>query len=123
MQLIVTCAGCGAKYRGESSPKKFRCAACSNLFTFPEKAMTPPTEQSDQGRTQAFELLAELKKEIEPEMQGMVDSMQKSQDEPPTRQSGVVATPVSASGSFVKPAPSGTFTSGQVVEQNRGASG
>ncbi len=37
MQLIVTCAGCGAKYRGESGPKKFRCAACSNLFTFPDQ--------------------------------------------------------------------------------------
>ncbi len=177
MQLIVTCAGCGAKYRGESGPKKFRCAACSNLFTFPEqpkaatagtilcsncwtetvpteklktcgfcsqrvspryggvaaedkqvkvkqpsvrndpnlvKAVTrngPPsgevpvggpttdptvsqqfgsnewkeigveqkTESPDPTKTQAFELMAELKKEIEPEMQSMVESIMKSQ--------------------------------------------
>src|SRR5436190_12963608 len=43
MQLIVTCAGCGAKYRGESGPKKFRCAACSNLFTFPDQPKAPTT--------------------------------------------------------------------------------
>lgn len=213
MQLIVTCAGCGAKYRGESSPKKFRCAACSNLFTFPEKPMaastgtilcsncwteTVPTEKlktcgfcsqrvspryggqssedkqlkvkqanvrtdlnlvkaaslkssadiqitsgtsttasepssggsvkfasnewkeinrdgrqeplPDSKRTQAFELLAELKKELEPEMAGVVESMQKSQDDAAAPQahsgehvlrvSGVNPVPQTASGTF-----------------------
>ncbi|MEI6234058.1 MAG: hypothetical protein WCT04_13470 [Planctomycetota bacterium] len=179
MQLIVTCAGCGAKYRGESGPKKFRCAACSNLFTFPEQPKTasagtilcsncwtetvpteklktcgfcsqrvsprygglaaedkqvkvkqpsvrndpnllkaatnphnssgeipagggPRTESNgnvkftsdewkeiggeskqesvDSKKTQAFELMAELKKELEPEMQSVVASMMKSQE-------------------------------------------
>ncbi len=177
MQLIVTCAGCGAKYRGESGPKKFRCAACSNLFTFPDQPKsastgtilcsncwteTVPTEKlktcgfcsqrvsprygglaaedkqvkvkqttvrndpnlvkavtrsgpssgempvgggsspeipqnqftsnewkelgtdhkpdmPDPKKTQAFELMAELKKEIEPEMQSVVESILKSQ--------------------------------------------
>ena len=189
MQLIVTCAGCGAKYRGESGPKKFRCAACSNLFTFPDqpkaastgtilcsncwtetvpteklktcgfcsqrvsprygglaaedkqvkvkqpsvrndpnlvKAVTHPSQSSgeisanvtgsvtgpksnqfvssewkeiggeikpdlpDPKKTQAFDIMAELKKEIEPEMQGVVESMMKSEDEKLQReQSGV----------------------------------
>ena len=40
LPLIVTCAGCGAKYRGESGPKKFRCVKCSNLFTFPDQPKT-----------------------------------------------------------------------------------
>ena len=227
MQLIVTCAGCGAKYRGESSPKKFRCAACSNLFTFPEKPMaastgtilcsncwteTVPTEKlkacgfcsqrvspryggqssedkqikvkqpnvrtdlnlvkaaslkssadipnntatasstssetggdgggsvkfssnewkelnsagrqdllPDSKRTQAFELLAELKKELEPEMAGVVESMQKSQDDAAAPQKpsgehalrssgGVTPLPQTATGSTASSASSAAIS-------------
>ena len=40
-ELIVTCAGCGKRYKGSSSPKKFKCADCQNLFTFPETPQLP----------------------------------------------------------------------------------
>jgi hypothetical protein len=34
--VLVTCAGCGKKYKGEPAGKKFKCNQCSNLFTFPD---------------------------------------------------------------------------------------
>src|SRR6185295_13838352 len=42
MQLVVVCAGCGAKYTGQSGAKKYKCRACANIFTFPERPQSPP---------------------------------------------------------------------------------
>lgn len=39
--LFVTCAGCGKRYRGSPSSKKYKCNACENLFTFPEQPCKP----------------------------------------------------------------------------------
>jgi len=40
-ELIVTCAGCGKRYKGIHSAKRFRCAACENIFTFPDSPRIP----------------------------------------------------------------------------------
>lgn len=34
--MIVSCAGCGKRCRGASGSRKFKCAHCSNLLTFPD---------------------------------------------------------------------------------------
>lgn len=33
--MIVTCAGCGRRYRGTPGSKRYRCAHCHNILTFP----------------------------------------------------------------------------------------
>lgn len=33
--LIVTCAGCGKRYKGTPGSTKYRCASCNNTLTFP----------------------------------------------------------------------------------------
>lgn len=35
-EMIVACAGCGKRFKGSPSPKKFKCSGCHNLFTFPD---------------------------------------------------------------------------------------
>jgi hypothetical protein len=40
-ELIVTCAGCGKRYKGTTSLKKFKCAECQNLFSFPGSPVLP----------------------------------------------------------------------------------
>jgi len=35
-EMIVSCAGCGKRCRGASGSRKFKCAHCSNLLTFPD---------------------------------------------------------------------------------------
>jgi hypothetical protein len=39
--IIVTCAGCGKRFKGSPGPKKFKCSDCSNLFMFPDAPCTP----------------------------------------------------------------------------------
>jgi len=40
-EVIVTCAGCGKRYKGVPGPKKFKCASCANVFTYPDGARAP----------------------------------------------------------------------------------
>jgi len=40
-EIIVSCAGCGKRFKGVPSPKKFKCSGCSNIFTFPEVLRIP----------------------------------------------------------------------------------
>jgi len=40
-ETIVTCAGCGKRYKGLPSSKKMKCKSCSNLLTFPEVPRIP----------------------------------------------------------------------------------
>lgn len=40
-ETIVTCAGCGKRYKGVPSAKKMKCRECANLLTFPDKAYNP----------------------------------------------------------------------------------
>jgi hypothetical protein len=35
-EIIVSCAGCGKRYKGLPGPRKFKCAACQNLLTYPD---------------------------------------------------------------------------------------
>lgn len=39
--IIVTCAGCGKRYKGATGTKKFKCAECSNLFSYPDSPHAP----------------------------------------------------------------------------------
>ena len=39
--LVVTCAGCGKRYKGSTRGKKFKCSECLNLFTFPDAPHAP----------------------------------------------------------------------------------
>ena len=39
--LIVSCAGCGKRYKGSSSAKKFKCGDCNNVFTYPDSVRIP----------------------------------------------------------------------------------
>jgi DNA-directed RNA polymerase subunit RPC12/RpoP len=39
--IIVTCAGCGKRFKGASATKKFKCSDCANLFTFPDAPHSP----------------------------------------------------------------------------------
>jgi len=41
LEMIVTCAGCGKRFKGIPSAKKFKCSCCGNLFTFPDSARAP----------------------------------------------------------------------------------
>ncbi|MCY3019852.1 MAG: hypothetical protein NTW87_12595 [Planctomycetota bacterium] len=36
VELVATCAGCGKRYKGLPSAKKYKCTGCQNIFTFPE---------------------------------------------------------------------------------------
>src|SRR5476649_1557392 len=38
--ILVTCAGCGKKYKGSPGNKKFKCG-CGNRFTYPDMAKAP----------------------------------------------------------------------------------
>ena len=42
--LVVTCAGCGKRYKGSQNFKKFKCAACGNLFSFPDSPRAPAAD-------------------------------------------------------------------------------
>jgi chromosome segregation ATPase len=57
-------------------PVNFSSSEWRELNASGERQMLPP----DPKKTQAFELLAELKKEIEPEMQGVTDAINKAQE-------------------------------------------
>lgn len=39
--VVVTCAGCGKRYKGSTPGKKFKCSECLNLFTFPDQPHAP----------------------------------------------------------------------------------
>jgi DNA-directed RNA polymerase subunit RPC12/RpoP len=41
IEFIVSCSGCGKRYKGTSSSKAFRCSGCNQAFTFPSAARTP----------------------------------------------------------------------------------
>ena len=40
-EMIVTCAGCGKRFKGSSGSKRYKCTACENQFTFPEYPRIP----------------------------------------------------------------------------------
>ncbi|HYG78256.1 MAG TPA: hypothetical protein VEK08_24855 [Planctomycetota bacterium] len=40
-EVIISCAGCGKRFKGTPGAKKFKCSGCSNVFTFPEAPRTP----------------------------------------------------------------------------------
>ena len=44
-EMIVSCAGCGKRCRGTSGSRKFKCAHCSNLLTFPDSTREPAAGQ------------------------------------------------------------------------------
>jgi predicted RNA-binding Zn-ribbon protein involved in translation (DUF1610 family) len=35
-EYIISCSGCGRRYKGTHSTKKFKCSSCNNVFTFPD---------------------------------------------------------------------------------------
>lgn len=35
-EYIISCSGCGRRYKGAHSTKKFKCSSCNNVFTFPD---------------------------------------------------------------------------------------
>jgi archaellum component FlaC len=35
-EYIISCSGCGRRYKGAHSNKKFKCSSCNNVFTFPD---------------------------------------------------------------------------------------
>lgn len=43
-EMIVSCAGCGKRYRGTPGAKKFKCTHCQNLLTFPDSPRAAPSE-------------------------------------------------------------------------------
>jgi hypothetical protein len=43
-EMIVSCAGCGKRYRGTPGSKKFKCTHCQNLLTFPETPRSATVE-------------------------------------------------------------------------------
>jgi ribosomal protein S27E len=43
--LVVTCAGCGNKYRGEPNAPPVKCVSCGNTVTFPDGPRVPPSPQ------------------------------------------------------------------------------
>ncbi len=45
-EITVSCAGCGKRYKGPPSTRKFKCGGCANLFTFPDGERKAPA-----GRT------------------------------------------------------------------------
>jgi hypothetical protein len=40
--IIVSCAGCGKRYKGTPGARKFKCSVCLSLLTFPETPRTAP---------------------------------------------------------------------------------
>lgn len=42
-EYIVSCSGCGRRYKGVPSPKKFKCSSCASAFTFPNGPRGPLT--------------------------------------------------------------------------------
>src|SRR3569832_2028756 len=40
-ETIISCAGCGKRFKGVSGAKKFKCSGCQNIFTFPEGPREP----------------------------------------------------------------------------------
>lgn len=42
-EYIVSCSGCGRRYKGIPSPKKFKCSSCQSAFTFPNGPRGPAT--------------------------------------------------------------------------------
>jgi chromosome segregation ATPase len=40
-EMIVTCAGCGKRFKGVAGPKRYKCSACENQFTFPDSPRIP----------------------------------------------------------------------------------
>jgi len=40
-EVVISCAGCGKRYKGVSGAKKYKCNQCSNLFSFPDSTRTP----------------------------------------------------------------------------------
>lgn len=40
-EIIVSCAGCCRRYKGQPGPKKFRCTNCDNHLTFPREPHEP----------------------------------------------------------------------------------
>lgn len=44
-EYIVSCSGCGRRYKGVPSPKKFKCSSCASAFTFPNGPRGPGTNK------------------------------------------------------------------------------
>lgn len=40
-ETIISCAGCGKRFKGIPGVKKFKCSGCHNIFTFPEGPREP----------------------------------------------------------------------------------
>jgi len=40
-ETIISCAGCGKRFKGVPSAKKFKCSGCQNIFTFPDGPREP----------------------------------------------------------------------------------
>lgn len=40
-ETIISCAGCGKRFKGVAGAKKFKCSGCQNIFTFPEGPREP----------------------------------------------------------------------------------
>ena len=39
--MVVACAGCGKRYKGDPGARKYKCGQCGNAYTFPATLRTP----------------------------------------------------------------------------------